>query len=217
MTTSAMSSFSDLMVTVAGIQPGSPREVRARRIVAAATALFLEHGFHKTSVRMVADAAGVSMGNLYQYIRQKEDLLYLTASVVDEDCRAHLSAVPIAGSVRERIVRLFHELINVGDRHQNELRMLAREVAYLPQEMISGLQGMQRWVTASFEAFLREGVEKGEIERCDMHILAVNIKVIALEWYNRPHEISSYVDIEAFRREQTRNILRMIPFKSDNS
>lgn len=54
-------------------------ERNQRKIEAAALRVFVHQGYHGTSVREIADAAGVSIGNLYNYYRTKEDLF---ASVV---------------------------------------------------------------------------------------------------------------------------------------
>ena len=45
-----------------------------REIESAALSLFTRKGFHGTSVREIADKAGVSMGKLYTYCSSKEDL-----------------------------------------------------------------------------------------------------------------------------------------------
>ena len=44
------------------------------RIERAAIRVFTKQGFHGTSVRDLALAAGVSMGNLYNYYPTKDDL-----------------------------------------------------------------------------------------------------------------------------------------------
>ncbi len=44
------------------------------RIEAAALRLFIQRGFYGTSVRDIAKGAGVSLGNLYNYYRTKEQL-----------------------------------------------------------------------------------------------------------------------------------------------
>ena len=44
------------------------------RIERAAIRVFTKQGFHGTSVRDLAQAAGVSMGNLYNYYPTKDDL-----------------------------------------------------------------------------------------------------------------------------------------------
>lgn len=44
------------------------------RILAAAARLFTKQGFHGTSTRDIAAAAGVSLGNIYNYFKTKEEI-----------------------------------------------------------------------------------------------------------------------------------------------
>lgn len=50
------------------------RESR-KRILAQALTLFAEHGYERTTVRMIAEGAGISQGLLYNYFRSKKDVL----------------------------------------------------------------------------------------------------------------------------------------------
>jgi AcrR family transcriptional regulator len=45
-----------------------------RKIEAAALQVFVKQGFHGTSIRDIANASGVSIGNIYNYYKTKEDL-----------------------------------------------------------------------------------------------------------------------------------------------
>ena len=45
-----------------------------QRILAAASDVFAEHGFEKTTIRAVAGRAGISIGGIYLYFRNKEEL-----------------------------------------------------------------------------------------------------------------------------------------------
>ena len=45
-----------------------------QRILAAASDVFAEHGFEKTTIRAVAGKAGISIGGIYLYFRNKEEL-----------------------------------------------------------------------------------------------------------------------------------------------
>lgn len=49
-------------------------EKNQEKIEKAALRLFIQRGFHGTSVRDIAKGAGVSLGNLYNYYRTKEQL-----------------------------------------------------------------------------------------------------------------------------------------------
>jgi AcrR family transcriptional regulator len=49
---------------------------RREQIVEGAAALFSKRGYHATTVRDIAEAAGLLSGSLYTHIRSKEDLLH---------------------------------------------------------------------------------------------------------------------------------------------
>lgn len=55
--------------------PRTPKEIKRRRILLAATELFIQQGYRKTSVDEVAQAAGVAKGTVYLYFKNKADLL----------------------------------------------------------------------------------------------------------------------------------------------
>ena len=57
-------------------------EKRRGQIVAAAIELFGRHGYHPTTIRDIATRANVSIGLIYQYVEDKEDVLYLALIAV---------------------------------------------------------------------------------------------------------------------------------------
>ena len=50
-------------------------ETNKTKIVTAATDCFIAKGFHSTSMRDIANAAGVSLGNIYNHFSRKTDLI----------------------------------------------------------------------------------------------------------------------------------------------
>jgi AcrR family transcriptional regulator len=50
-------------------------QLRRDQLVEAALAVFAEHGFEHTTIRQLAERAGVAQGLLYHYFRSKDDLL----------------------------------------------------------------------------------------------------------------------------------------------
>ncbi len=57
------------------------REERYQTILKAAEKLFVKEGYHQTSINKIADLAEVSVGTVYFYFKNKEDLL---AQLLDE-------------------------------------------------------------------------------------------------------------------------------------
>ena len=52
-------------------------ENKHQQIVEGACKIFFEKGYHPTTIRDIAKACGMSMGQLYHYIHSKDDVLYL--------------------------------------------------------------------------------------------------------------------------------------------
>ena len=62
---------------------------RRSEIIDVATRLFLERGFHKTSIRDIARACPFNLASLYMYVTSKEDILFLVAQqLIEEKARA---------------------------------------------------------------------------------------------------------------------------------
>jgi AcrR family transcriptional regulator len=60
---------------VGDIDPDSPKGKKRLRILAAATGLFVAHGYRRTSIDDIARAAGVAKGTVYLYFATKTDIL----------------------------------------------------------------------------------------------------------------------------------------------
>jgi len=52
-------------------------EPKQQQIVEGACRVFFKKGFHPTPIREIAEAAGMSMGQMYHYISSKDDVLFL--------------------------------------------------------------------------------------------------------------------------------------------
>ncbi len=77
-----------------------------RRILKAARKVFVEKGFHRASIDDVVASAGLSVGAIYTYFPNKDELI--RASILDanrEESEAVLADTRAAGSVGERLDR----------------------------------------------------------------------------------------------------------------
>ena len=61
----------------ASTQNSSLIEKRHQQIVEGACTVFFKKGYHPTTTREIAEACGMSIGQLYHYISTKDDVLYL--------------------------------------------------------------------------------------------------------------------------------------------
>lgn len=86
-------------------EPAGTKSERTRAlIVEAALGLFRERGYERTTMRAIAQAAGVSVGNAYYYFRSKEELVQ---GFYDQLAADHVAAaaapLATAGRLGERL------------------------------------------------------------------------------------------------------------------
>lgn len=74
-------------------------ENKHKQIVEGACRLFCANGYHPTTIRQIAEACEMSMGQLYHYISCKDDVLYL---------------------VHRHFHRIWYEYVNAGDAQQSD-------------------------------------------------------------------------------------------------
>jgi len=65
---------------------------RRQQIVRAAIKLFSEQGYYGTTIQHIAREAGISVGLIYQYFRDKDDVLFLTLKLVLESYENEIPA-----------------------------------------------------------------------------------------------------------------------------
>jgi AcrR family transcriptional regulator len=92
------------------LRPDDGRLVRGRRsrarIRAAARELFRERGFDRTTLRAIAERAGMGASSIYRHIRSKEELLVdELAELQEEAWRGFRKGAPREASTRDRVRR----------------------------------------------------------------------------------------------------------------
>lgn len=118
------------------------RETSKDTLVQAALELFAQYGFEKTSIRMIAARAGVSLGLLYNYFESKEALLVTIfergmQDVLDSFAEADAGATP-----EEKLERLVRGSFEILAEHKSfwrvfySLRAQPGIAEVLPKEML---------------------------------------------------------------------------------
>src|SRR3954454_10049313 len=110
------------------------RLVQRRRdqMIKGAVSLFKEKGFHRTTTREIAKASGFSIGTLYEYIRSKEDVLYLVCDDIYNQVKTRVSEdIDQQGEGLERIKAAVMRYLNVVDELQEEILVMYQETKEL--------------------------------------------------------------------------------------
>jgi AcrR family transcriptional regulator len=146
-------------------KPGTKRPA----IVRAATLLFAERGIDATSMREIAEAAGVRDAAIYRHFSGKDDLAReIFLSWYGWHCRELLRIVNGPGSALEKIRRIVrHDFAAVTDHGEAFVYFCKNEVRFLeslPREIVSARRVLM--------AFIKAGQAKGEIRAGNPKVLA---------------------------------------------
>ncbi|MBB3044998.1 TetR family transcriptional regulator [Nocardioides sp. LMS-CY] len=162
---------------------------RRDELLSIAAGLFAEKGFKNTTVRDIADAAGILSGSLYHHFDSKESMVdEILRTFQDELFAAYDEVLASDDDPRtkiERAVRLSFESI---DQHPNAVAIFQNEADYLGGFERFGYlaernaQSRNVWMT-----LLTDGVETGAL-RADLDVTLTYRFIrdtvwVAVRWY----------------------------------
>ena len=158
-------------------------ERRRRQLISAATKIFIEKGYHQTSIRDIAKATSFSMGNLYDYIRTKEDILYLVHQ--DMIHTIYSALFEIQGDEFEirsgDLATIIRSALEKTSDFQEEIILLYRESGSLSKEMLQSILELEARYITMFNTLLDEANKKGLTRIEDTYFFA-NLVVFLLSF-----------------------------------
>lgn len=127
------------------------RRRRREQILESAVDLFARHGFEGTSVRMIADAADVSAGLLYNYFESKDDVLRAIFRRSMEDVQESFARAAVGDTPAERVRRLVRAALDVVLEHLSFWRL-----TYAVRMQPAVMESLDDRVAAWMEAIRRD-------------------------------------------------------------
>lgn len=162
-------------VVPVGRREANKREKLAR-IRAAARAAFLEKGFEATTVRDIAAGAGVALGTLFLYAKDKRDLLLLLyddelEALTERATRRADRAAPLV----DQLIAFFFEFYRFFRKTPQLSRQMMREITFtdgmVARRIWDGVQATERRVAE----ILQRAQDSGALSREVAPALAAHI------------------------------------------
>ncbi len=188
-------------------------EKRRSQIIAGALTLFKEKGFHRTTTREIAKESGFSIGTLYEYIRTKEDVLFLVYEAINDHVYKHLEKV--IGSKEPSI----QNLIYIIDSYYRLMDEMQEEVIILYQEVKSlqtNVKGIVLKKEREMVIMLKEAIMtcvSGTLVEEEIELIANNIFVQGHMWGFRRWMLHRKFTIDMYIEMQTNFVLQSLGIK----
>lgn len=184
---------------------------RHRQIVDAAVQLFIKNGFHKTTTRQIASAAGFSIGSLYEYISSKEDILYLVCKAIHAEVEQGVSGAMAGATDGDNpLAEVIREYFMVCHRMSDHILLLYQETQSLPLQWRKKVLENEVRITGIFMEVLARLISTGDLPHLNerfMELLAHNISVLGHMWTFRRWFLARHYSIEDYIALQTEFIL----------
>ena len=189
-------------------------ERRRRQIVDAAAKLFIAQGFHKTTTRQIARAAGVSIGSLYEYVASKEDVLYLVCEFIHQEVdRGVAEAMQRTTVGKEVLAEVIREYFLVCHRMSDFILLIYQETRSLPTGWRKRVLENELRITGVLVEVLVNLSDGGDLPSMNskkLEMVAHNITVLGHMWTFRRWYLTRHYSIEDYIHIQTDFIIGMI-------
>ncbi len=175
-----MSSAGDVVALVT-----DPRLVEERRgqVVRAAVKLFSEEGYYTTTIQQIARAAGVSTGLIYQYFRDKDDILFLTLKLV-LDTYEHEIPQQLEGIEHplDRLCTAIRAYCQIVDGLLDATVLAYRSSKSLRADRRILVKDAETRTNQLIESCLSACIEAGYMREVNRHLLSYQIVMFAHSW-----------------------------------
>lgn len=156
---------------------------RQAQIVQAAVELYGRQGYHVTTIREVAQRAGVSVGLIYQYVTDKEDVLFLALTDVLD---SYLREIPRALEGLLHPMQRFHAAVraygHVIDERIDATVLVYRETKSLRRERRDLIKQKEADSNRLISDCIEHCVRDGMFEDIDVELLTYQIVMFCHAW-----------------------------------
>ena len=158
------------------------------RLLDAAVASFAVRGFHGTTTRDIAAAAGLSPAAVYVHHRSKEDLLHLISSRGHErTLRLVRDTVAAADGPADRLAAFARAFAAHHARNHTTARVVNYELAALSEPHRAEVAAVRRAIEAEVRTLVEDGVRAGVFEVPDPRMTTLALLSLGIDvsrWYD---------------------------------
>jgi AcrR family transcriptional regulator len=187
---------------------------RRRQIIDALVNLSIEHGYQNTTTRMIAKAAGFSIGSLYEYVSSKEDLLYLVCSTIHEEVRNAVEDA-LSGGIYEKaqLAAAIRRYFIVCDKMADHIWLMYQVTQFLPDKWKKRVLETELNISDTFVTALTRLSGKNDFPSLDektCSLVGHNISVLGHMWAFRRWYLKKNFTLDQYIGIQTDFILGLI-------
>lgn len=187
---------------------GSTSAQRRKQIFRGALKVIGKKGYGAATIREIAAAAKLPIPTMYQYIKSKEDILYMITSGCMEDLiEVFQENLSQKRATKDRLTRAISAYVDYIEINRRYINLVYRETRSLSRDNREKIFEIERQFTGFWRKILEDGKASGEIDVSDANLTANFIYFLCTVWALRYWNIDQY-STNVIKRELTEFILR---------
>ncbi|MCF8572073.1 TetR/AcrR family transcriptional regulator [Gordonia sp. HY002] len=160
----------------------SKSELTRARLQDGAMASFAEHGFHGTSTRHIAAAAGMSPAAVYVHFSSKEELLFeITRTGHLQILEIVTAAADSALDSTTRLANIVREFVIYHAQHHVSSRVVNYELTRLDPEHLAEIVAIRVQIDRALTGVLEGGIADGEFTVGDVAMTTTAISSLGVD------------------------------------
>ncbi|MEE2035191.1 TetR/AcrR family transcriptional regulator [Rhodococcus chondri] len=185
---------------------------RRRQILTAAAKVMQRKGFHQMSMQALADEANVSVGSLYNYFGNKEEILLATITDILDAFQDQLEPAMVAAGEDpvERLAAGIRRFIEIVDENLDAVALTYRESRTLDPDGREMLKRLEIATSAPLRTVLTEGIDAGLLHPVDVDLMVFDLVLLAHGWSLKHWHFGRIYSLDEYIRLQTRYVLNTV-------
>jgi TetR/AcrR family transcriptional regulator, cholesterol catabolism regulator len=167
-------------------------EPSSRRVdlIAVAATEFARRGYRATTMRHIADAAGILAGSLYHHFKSKEEIL--REVMLESTSRYVTELEALVGSKQSTAQKIEAAILHRLELYEQQGMalgvVLQTDKTTLQEEMFSEMRDLGARIDRAWDALLEEGKQNGTLQK-DLDTRAITYGIVGMlnwahRWYN---------------------------------
>jgi AcrR family transcriptional regulator len=151
------------------------RDEKREAVLRTAVQLFLEQGYHGTTLNDVAERLNVTKPALYNYFRGKDEILYECWAIGQElvdDCISEIDAGSGTGIAKLRQLIVRYAEVMTTDYGKSLVRFDVRDLTERNRKIV---RAAKKKIDRAFRRYIKDGIGDGSIRPCDIKLSAFAI------------------------------------------
>lgn len=179
-------------------------DARRRQLLRAAVTVMGKTGFHQMSMQALADEANVSVGLIYKYFGNKDEILLATITTILDAFTDQLQpAIDGAGDdPAAQFAAGMRRYIEIVDANLDAVMLTYRESRTLDQSGRDLLKDREVASSEPLRAVLRRGIADGRFTDVDIDLVVYDVMIVAHAWalkhwhFAGRYTLNEYIDAQ---------------------